>query len=203
MTAIEAEMKDMSTNRDIENGSSTLSRRGALAAAGACFAMLNDKALAAMDAPAGDGARTKPVFAKDSDATGVIEITGIHQGKGTGKSKVFRFGAASAPSAPSYMLIYDLPPGASEGVHTHFLDNRNQEGSFDEYYYILGGQGQMEIDGEIVPVVKGDHVHTPLEVAHGIENTHATENLRVFLTYIRRGNEPPRVRSMAPKPAAT
>jgi mannose-6-phosphate isomerase-like protein (cupin superfamily) len=47
----------------------------------------------------------------------------------------------------------------------------------------------MEIDGKIVAVAKGDHVHTPLEVAHGVENTHPTENLRVFLTFIKRGNE--------------
>jgi hypothetical protein len=39
-------------------------------------------------------------------------------------------------------------------------------------------------------VAKGEHVHTPLDVAHGIENTHPTENLRVFLTFIKRGNEP-------------
>ena len=117
----------------------------------------------------------------------MVEITGIHQGKGTGRARLFRFDGASAPA---YFLIYDLPPGASEGVHVHYLDNHNKEGSFDEYYYFMSGQGQMEIDGEIVPVAKGDHVHTPLEVAHGVENTHASENLRVFLTFIQRGDEP-------------
>ena len=127
----------------------------------------------------------------------MVEITGIHNGKGKGRARLFRFEGASAPA---YFLIYDLPPGASEGVHVHFLDDRNKEGSFDEYYYVISGQGQMEIDGEIVAVAKGDHVHTPLEVAHGVENTHPTENLRVFLTFIKRGNEPAQMGGSAPKP---
>lgn len=165
----------------------TVSRRGAIAAAGACLAMLHHRALGVAPragSPAVPG--QKPTYALESDTQGVIEITGIHEGKGKGYAKFFEFGRASTPS---YMMIYDLPPGASEGVHTHFLDNRNNEGSFDEYYYVISGRGQMEVDGEIVPVVRGDHIHTPLEVAHGIENTHPTKNLRVFLTYIKRGNE--------------
>jgi mannose-6-phosphate isomerase-like protein (cupin superfamily) len=168
-----------------------LSRRSAFAAAGACFAMLNQRALAAARTQSAGAARPKATFTKDAEADGMIEITGIHQGKGKGKAKFFRFDGAPAPA---HFMVYDLPPGASEGVHVHFLDNRNQEGSFDEYYYIISGQGQMEIDGRNVAVAKGDHVHTPLEVAHGVENTHPTENLRVFLTFIRRGNELPPMR---------
>jgi mannose-6-phosphate isomerase-like protein (cupin superfamily) len=132
---------------------------------------------------------TKPKrsYTKDSETEGMVEIAGIHAGKGKGKIKFFRFDGAPAPA---HFIIYDLPPGASEGVHVHFLDDRNKEGSFDEYYYIISGRGQMQIDDEIVAVTQGDHVHAPLEVAHGIENTHPVENLRVFLTFIKRGNEP-------------
>ena len=68
------------------------------------------------------------------------------------KAKWFRFDGAAAPAN---FMIYDLPPGTSEGVHTHFLDDRNKEGSFDEYYYIISGTGQMEIDGEISRRRKG------------------------------------------------
>lgn len=157
-----------------------LNRRAALAAAGTCFAMLSQKAFATTD-----GVRPKPAYAKDSEAQGMVEVKGIHAGKGKGGVKMFPF--AGAPK-PAHFLIYDLSPGGSEGTHVHFLDNRNGEGAFDEYYYIVSGQGQMEIDGQIVPVEAGDHVHTPLEVAHGIENTHPTENLRVFLTFIQRGD---------------
>lgn len=168
-----------------------LSRRGAIAATGLCFAMFSQRALAAEGmkpskslAPPATGLR--PTFTKDDEAD-MREIKGIHQGKGTGKAKWFRF--ANTPW-PAHFMIYDLPPGASEGVHTHFLDDHNKEGAFDEYYYIISGQGQMEIDGQVVPVKMGDHVHTPLEVSHGVENTHATENLRVFLTFIQRAGQP-------------
>jgi quercetin dioxygenase-like cupin family protein len=152
--------------------------------------MLSQKALAALGSAStgGDspGTGPEPTFTKDSEAHGMVEIAGIHGGKGTGKAKWFRF---NGTAAPANFLIYDLPPGASEGLHTHFLDDRNHEGSFDEYYYVVSGTGQMEINGEIVAVAEGDHVHTPLEVPHGVENTHPTENLRVFLTFIKRGNE--------------
>ena len=165
-----------------------LSRRSALGAAGTCFAMLSQQALASMQMVPGASeprrAKSKAVFTKEVEADGMVEVAGIHQGKGTGKARLFRF---AGESSPAYFMIYELPPGASEGVHVHFLDNRNNEGSFDEYYFIMSGQGQMEIDGEIVAVTKGDHVHTPLEVAHGVENTHPSEPLRVFLTFIQRG----------------
>jgi hypothetical protein len=170
----------------------TLSRRGALVAGGVCLAMLSQKVFAAMAADQGRGGgslvhNSKPTFSKEIESDGMAVITGIHRGKGTGRARLFRFDGASAPA---YFMIYELPPGASEGVHVHYLDDRNKEGSFDEYYYIMSGQGQMEIDGEIVAIAQGDHVHTPLEVSHGVANTHASENLRVFLTFIQRGNEP-------------
>jgi oxalate decarboxylase/phosphoglucose isomerase-like protein (cupin superfamily) len=144
-------------------------------------------------------AKPKATYTKDSEADGVVEVAGIHAGKGKGKIKFFRFDGAPAPA---HFIIYDLPPGASEGVHVHYLDDRNREGSYDEYYYFISGQGQMQIDGERVAVRQGDHIHTPLEVAHGVENTHPTENLRVFLTFIKRGNEPPRMRRSKPGNAA-
>jgi len=99
---------------------------------------------------------------------------------------LYRFSFAKA-AHPARFVVYELPPGASEGVHVHHLDNRNGEGAFDEYYYIVSGEGVMEIDGKAVAVRAGDHVHTPLDVAHGIENTNATETLKVFLTFIGRG----------------
>ncbi|MBS0387309.1 MAG: hypothetical protein JSR15_02425 [Proteobacteria bacterium] len=160
-----------------------ITRRDAITAAGACFAMLSRRLLAAAPVSA-----PKAVSTKESEADGMVEVTGIHDGKGKGRIKLFRFAGSSAPA---YFIVYDLPPGASEGVHTHFLDDRNKLGSYDEYYYFMHGQGQMQIDGRIVAVAQGDHVHTPLEVAHGVENTHPSENLRVFLTFIQRGDEPP------------
>jgi mannose-6-phosphate isomerase-like protein (cupin superfamily) len=182
----------MTSEPDTDETQLKMSRRSALVGAGACFAMLSQKSLAAMGSGSAGAASAagnqKAMVATDSESNGMVEVPGIHEGKGKAKVKFFPFNGAPAPA---HFIIYELPPGASEGVHTHFLDDRNKQGSFDEYYYIISGQGQMEIDGQVVAVAKGDHVHTPLEVAHGVENTHPTENLRVFLTFIKRGNEPP------------
>jgi mannose-6-phosphate isomerase-like protein (cupin superfamily) len=193
-------MPEMTNKKQTENDYPKFSRRIALA--GVCFAMLSQKASAAIGAgsavassPAPD---PKDTFSRDSEADGMVEIAEIHRGKGKVKTKFFRFDDASAPA---HFIVYDLPPGASEGIHAHFLDDRNKQGSFDEYYYFISGQGQMEIDDEIVAVAKGDHIHTPLEVAHGVENTHPTESLRVFLTFIKRGNERPQMPRSAPTAA--
>jgi len=172
-----------------------LSRRRAIGAAGLCFAMLSQRALARSTDAARSGslgAQRKMAFTKDSEATGMVEISGLHEGKGSVNTKFFRFDGAPWPA---HFIIYDLPPGASEGVHAHCLDDHNKLGSFDEYYYFVSGHGQMEIDGDIIAVATGDHVHTPLVVAHGVENTHPSEHLRVFLTFIQRGGEtaPPRI----------
>ncbi len=119
---------------------------------------------------------------KEVEAEALKHFEKVHEGKGTLGVAFFRFGGAPAPAA---FLIYDIPPGGSEGVHVHHLGDEKL-GSFDEYYYIVSGEGQMEIDGKIVPVKAGDHVHTPLDVHHGIENSSAEGNLKVFLTYIKR-----------------
>ncbi len=151
-----------------------------LGAASAYATMFAGVAKAAPSAAAAD---PKPGYAKDSEAGAMRTYDAIHAGKGSVNIKRFPF---DGHSAPANFIIYDIPPGTSEGVHVHHLDDRNREGAFDEYYYIVSGQGQMELDGKIVPVAAGDHVHTPLDVAHGIENTHPREHLKVFLTFIDR-----------------
>jgi mannose-6-phosphate isomerase-like protein (cupin superfamily) len=124
----------------------------------------------------------KAAFVKESERQGMRSFEKIHDGNGNIGMKLFRFDGAPAPAN---FLIYDMPPGSSEGVHVHRL-NDDRLGSFDEYYYIISGSGQMEIDGQIVEVAPGDHVFTPLDVHHGIQNTSRTDNLKVFLTYIKR-----------------
>jgi mannose-6-phosphate isomerase-like protein (cupin superfamily) len=124
-----------------------------------------------------------PSYAKDSEVGSWRQYDAIHAGKGSVNIKRFPFGG---DSAPANFIIYEIPPGASEGVHVHYLDDRNELGAFDEYYYVISGQGQMEINGALVAVTAGDHVHTPLDVRHGIENTDPHEHLKVFLTFINR-----------------
>ena len=126
--------------------------------------------------PAGSG------YLIDNDLNEPIPYPNVHEGKGEIAVKFFRF---EGGAEPALQLTYDIPPGASEGVHTHNLGDEEM-GSFDEFYYIVSGTGQMEIDGEIVPVKPGDNVFTPNGVAHGIENTASEGNLKVFLIALRR-----------------
>jgi quercetin dioxygenase-like cupin family protein len=106
----------------------------------------------------------------------------VHEGEGTISVRYFGFDKAPAPAN---FVIYDMPPGSSEGVHTHHLGD-TVLGPYDEYYYVIHGEGEMEIDGKVIPIRTGDHVHTPLGVAHGVRNVMRDENLRIFLTFISR-----------------
>ena len=90
----------------------------------------------------------------------------MHHGKGV--IRLRRFGFDNAPK-PAGLVIFDIPPGASEGVHVHGIGL--DTGPYDEYYFIVSGSGQMEIEGKIVPVKGGDYVHAPMGIHHGIENT--------------------------------
>ena len=131
----------------------------------------------------GRHARTgTPKFEVESANQNIRAFRGVHEGLGTIDMRVFDFAGAAAPAN---FLIYDIPPGASEGVHVHNLTDPKL-GAFDEYYYIIEGRGKMLIDGEPLTVGAGDHVHTPLDVAHGIENIDDSRRLKVFLTYIDR-----------------
>jgi quercetin dioxygenase-like cupin family protein len=118
------------------------------------------------------------VFRNDPDHERLIAYKGVHEGKGTIDIKMF-FKDEGAPK-PALLLIYNIPPGASEGVHTHNVGDQKM-GSFDEFYYIMDGSGQMQIDGKVVPVCTGDHIFTPNGVSHGIENTSSTSHLKVYL----------------------
>jgi quercetin dioxygenase-like cupin family protein len=165
------------------NSKKNISRRDTLLfGASACATVLAGSAKG-LPAASDAGLPGESTYTKDSELGAMRPYEAIHGGKGTVRIKRFPF---NGNASPANFIIYDIPPGASEGVHTHHLDDRNKEGPFDEYYYIVSGRGHMEIDGQRVPVSAGDHIHTPLDVAHGIENTDAKENLKVFLTFIRR-----------------
>lgn len=62
------------------------------------------------------------------------------------------------------LFIHDnvLPPGASIGQHDHSAD--------EEVYYILEGQGTMQLDGESVPVRAGDLTGILPGGTHGLIN---------------------------------
>ena len=102
------------------------------------------------------------------EADGIEDLPNLYGGDGTISARYFRF---------------DIPPGASEGVHTHPHAGPN---AYDEYYYVMDGEGEMTLDGTCVPIRAGDHIHAPLGVAHGVRNSLPDRSLRIFLTYIQR-----------------
>lgn len=166
---------------------SKITRRTMIGAGAVGLAMPASRLLA-MNGPA--QSKTGEQFSLESDREAIRSFANVHEGLGTVGMRVFDFKGAAAPAN---FLIYEIPPGCSEGVHVHSPSDP-QLGAFDEYYYIIEGAGRMPIGDEIVAVSAGDHIHTPMEVIHGIENT-GTEMLRVFLTYIDRTpatNRPPR-----------
>lgn len=108
-------------------------------------------------------------------------IAGLRDGLGVVTIRRFEFGGATLPAR---FVIYEIPPGASEGIHAHYADNRNGTGSFEEFYYILAGRGVMTVGEAIFPVGPGDYIHAPLGEERGIANVHETEVLKVHLTFI-------------------
>jgi len=106
------------------------------------------------------------------------DLPRTYGGNGTISARYFRFNQAPAPAN---FVIYDMPPGSSEGVHIHPPSGPT---AYDEYYYVIEGEGEMEIDGCLVPIKAGDHVHAPIGVAHGVRNIGEHAHLRIFLTFI-------------------
>jgi hypothetical protein len=87
-------------------------------------------------------------FSKESEARVARSFPNVHGGNGTISVRYFPFD--NAPS-PAHFVIYEIPPGASEGVHTHHLGDMTL-GPYDEYYYVIEGQGEMQIDGTPSPL---------------------------------------------------
>ena len=147
--------------------------------------ILTATALGVVLGPTGIARAQTPKFEVESGRQDVRSFHRYHEGLGSIDVRMFDFGRAAAPAN---FLTYDIPPGASEGVHIHNLTDPKL-GPFDEYYYIIEGRGKMMIDGEPVIVGAGDHIHTPLDVWHGIENIDDKRQLKVFLTYIDRSSK--------------
>ncbi len=55
-----------------------------------------------------------------------------------------------------------IPPGASDGMHFHR--------GVEEIYYVLNGDGQVQVNGETAPIHKGDAVPVRFNDAHSFVN---------------------------------
>lgn len=157
-----------------------MSRRGLIGLAAAAAQFGRAHGMAAGGSAAVPTRAGRALVERETD--GVTQAV-MHGGAGPIGVKFFRFDQAPKPSL---LITYLIPPGASEGVHTHRRGDRAL-GGYEEFYYVIDGAGVMQIDGQDLSVAAGDHVFVPLGVAHGIRNTSASEILKVFLTAVDRG----------------
>lgn len=69
--------------------------------------------------------------------------------------------SANAPVKNQSLAEAKVPTGGATQRHYHKES--------EEFYYILGGRGEMEIDGEVQTVVEGDAVLIPAGAWHTIK----------------------------------
>lgn len=80
-------------------------------------------------------------------------------------------------AGPCNFIDYaELPPGTSIGRHQHEMDQ-------EEFYLILGGEGDMWRDGETFRVRVGDLIRNRPGGTHGLANV-GTEVIRLFVLQI-------------------
>jgi len=112
-------------------------------------------------------------------------LAAMRGGPGCVAVRHFRF---AGKGTPARFVILQMPPGAAEGVHTHYADDRNAIGAYEEFYYVISGHGLAILGDEIIPVATGDYWHAPLDLARGLANADPVEPLKVHLTVVLRGS---------------
>jgi quercetin dioxygenase-like cupin family protein len=70
--------------------------------------------------------------------------------------------------------LTQLAPGTHFGVHYHSVS--------DEIDYVIQGQANMTIDGEVRPIKSGDLIYIPPSTVHGFDAL-GNENLQVLVVY--------------------
>jgi quercetin dioxygenase-like cupin family protein len=132
-------------------------------------ALLLSGLLASTAAVAGDAAPAPRSFVQAEADIAVVQ-PGPHEGTGT--TTAFPFFAAE-PGLGFVFRKRILPPGASIGSH------RNDK---DEIYYVLSGEGELELQGERRRVRAGDAILTRNGHTHGLRAMGASD-LVIFVVY--------------------
>jgi mannose-6-phosphate isomerase-like protein (cupin superfamily) len=114
-------------------------------------------------------------------------VPAMRGGAGSVMVRHFRFAEAAAPAR---FLTLEIPPGAAEGLHTHFADDRNGMGAYDEFYYVIAGRGSMTVGTDTFAVEAGDYIHAPLDCVRGIANADPVDTLKIHLTVVLRESSP-------------
>ncbi|GEN98648.1 hypothetical protein NSE01_04810 [Novosphingobium sediminis] len=119
----------------------------------------------------------------ENDREGREVLENMRGGPGSVSVRHFRF---DGKGAPARFLILEIPPGAAEGDHVHYADDRNGTGAYEEFYYVISGRGIATLGNKTYPVSAGDYWHAPLDLARGLANSDPHEILKVHLTVVLR-----------------
>lgn len=101
----------------------------------------------------------------------------LHGGNGSIRMQWHFLDASSLPVA---VQTWELPPGASEGMHAH--DPGEQP--LDEIYVVLAGAGRMHVDDSTYDIAAGDSVLAVAGSLHDLENT-GPDPLRLLVVWGR------------------
>ena len=97
----------------------------------------------------------------------------LHGGQGSIRMQWHFLDTSRLPVA---VQTWQLPPGASEGMHTH---DPNQQ-PLDELYLVLAGTGRMHVDDDTYDIAVGDGVLAAAGSQHDLANT-GVDTLRVLV----------------------
>lgn len=125
-----------------------------------------------------------PASPIENDREGREVLENMRGGPGSVSVRHFRF---DGKGAPTRFLILEIPPGAAEGSHVHYADDRNGTGAYEEFYYVISGRGIATLGGATYEVGAGDYWHAPLDRARGLANADPVQPLKVHLTVVLRG----------------
>lgn len=125
-----------------------------------------------------------PASPIENDREGREVLDNMRGGPGSVSVRHFRF---DGKGAPMRFLILEIPPGAAEGTHVHYADDRNGTGAYEEFYYVISGRGIATLGDATYDVRPGDYWHAPLDMARGLANADPAEMLKVHLTVVLRG----------------
>lgn len=107
----------------------------------------------------------------------VKDVDAAHEGVGTTRMRVID----SVPDAAFTILVWEFPPGSSEGAHSHADESIGLE-----HYLVVDGELVVTVDGAPHTLTAGDAVAVSRESVRGIHNaSEAPAILHLVMEHLR------------------